>query len=615
MKDGPGRNTHMAKKTTPAQKNAPPKRPEHIPAPGAKNYNRYLLKRCLTYFWPYKLRILIAFLAMLGAGLCDAGTAYLVKPAMDEIFLNKDKTFLVLIPLAYIIITIIKNGGKLTQNYIMQTVGLKVIEVLRDQLFSKIIRLPLRYYEGAQVGQLMSRVINDVAMIRGSMPAIIMMVRQVVTMISLMCVVYYQNLKLALLATVVLPIAFYPFVYFGKRIRRLSRKGQAITADVSVVLNEILTGVRVVKAFSNETVEIERFDRDNRKLLRVALKKSMSDEFSSAAMELVGALAIGLVLYYGGLQVINGASTPGTFFSFVTALALLYEPVKKITNANNNIQGALSGAERVFEILDSDDDIEESGGSIELAAKRDNMEIRFENVGFNYSSEVTALSDINLVIRPGERLALVGPSGAGKTTFINLLPRFYDPSSGRITLNGTDLRDYTLTSLRRNISIVSQDNFLFNTSIRDNIAYGQPGFSDEQVESAARAAYAHDFIMEMPEGYATVVGERGVRLSGGQKQRLTIARAIAKDSPILILDEATSALDSESEKIVQKALENLMQGRTSIVIAHRLSTVLSSDRIVVMQGGAVESMGTHKELLESSPLYAKLYSMQFGESE
>ena len=605
----------MSETTPKARAKSFPQKPAYIPAPGAKNYNRYLLKRSLSYFWPYKGRIILASIAMLLAALCDAGTAYLVKPAMDEIFLNKDQTYLLLIPLAYLVITVVKGGGRLVQNYMMHSIGLKVLEVLRDQLFTKIIYLPLRYYEGAKVGHLMARVVNDVAVIRSSLPAIITIIRQIVTMISLMGVVYYQNWRLAILATVILPVAFLPFVYFGRRLRRLSRKGQQIYADASVVLNEILNGVRVVKAFSTEEAESDRFDRENRRLLRVALKGAMSGEASSVAMELVGALGIGLVLYYGGLQVIEGVSTPGTFFSFVAALALLYEPIKKITTANNTVQAALAGAERVFEILDSEEDVEESGGSVEVPKPLQNMELRLENVDFLYSPEITALKNINLNIKQGERLAIVGPSGAGKTTFINLLPRFYDPTSGRITLNGIDLREYDLVSLRKNISIVSQDNFLFNYSIRENIAYGQPHFTDEQVIDAAKAAYAHDFIMEMPEGYATHVGERGVRLSGGQKQRLTIARAIAKNAPILILDEATSALDSESEKIVQRALENLMQNRTSIVIAHRLSTVLSSDRIVVMQNGQIEAIGHHKELLDKSPLYAKLYEMQFGESE
>lgn len=551
---------------------------------------------------------------MLLAALGDAGTAYLIKPAMDEIFMNKDRTYLILVPFAYFAIVLFKSGGRLVQSYIMQSCGLRVLEHLRDELFTKIIRLPLRYYEGAQVGNLMSRIISDVSMIRTSMPAVVTIVRQAVTMISLMAVAYAMNWKLAILATVVLPVAFFPFIYFGRKLRRLSRKGQAILADASVLLNEILGGIRVVKAFSNESAEAERFDTENKRLLKIALRQAMSGEASSAAMELVGAVGIGLVLFYGGLQVIEGHSTPGTFFSFVAALAMLYDPVKRITSANNTVMAALSGAERVFEILDSNDDIEESGGSVQMPDKLDGMEIRLENVSFSYSSKVTALKNLNISIRQGERIALVGPSGAGKTTLVNMLPRFYDPTEGKITLNGTELHEFDLASLRGKISIVSQDNFLFNYSIRQNIAYGQPDFTDDQVIAAAKAAYAHDFIMDMPEGYDSLVGERGVRLSGGQKQRLTIARAIAKNAPILILDEATSALDSESEKIVQQALENLMKGRTSVVIAHRLSTVLSSDRIVVMHGGKIEAIGSHRELLEKSPLYARLYEIQFEDN-
>lgn len=448
----------MAEKSTAPKNPAIPLKPGEIPEMGAKKYNRYLLKRCLGYFWPYKWRIVIATLAMLMAALCNAGTAYLVKPAMDEIFLNKDRTYLILIPIAFVLITLTKGSGKLLQNYMMNSMGLKVLEVLREQLFSKIVRLPLRYYEGAQVGQLMSRVLNDVGTIRASLPAVVLAIRESITFVSLMCVVYYQDWQLAILATIVLPAAFLPFSYFGRRLRRLSRKGQAVAAETSVILNEILSGIRVVKAFSTEEKESKRFDSENKRLLKLSLKQAMSDEASSVAMELIGALGISLVLYYGGLQVISGNSTPGTFFSFVAAMALLYEPIKKITTANNRIQNALAGAERVFEIVDSSENVEEAGGGVELATPLDKMEIRLEDVSFRYNEESTALHDINLTIRQGERLALVGPSGAGKTTFINLLPRFYDPTSGRVTLNGVDLRDYDLASLRGNISIVSQDN-------------------------------------------------------------------------------------------------------------------------------------------------------------
>lgn len=583
------------------------------PGMGEKGYNRYLLKRCLAYFSPYKARIALSVLALILVSLAEAATAYIVKPAMDDIFLNKDRTALYLVPLAFLIITLGKGTGRVLQNYMMQYCGLKVLERLRDELYDKIIKLPLRYYEGAQVGQLMSRIINDVAMIRSSLPSVVMIARQTLTMLGLICVIFYQNFTLALVAVVALPLAFFPFMHYGRKLRRLGRRGQEVYADASVLLQEILSGIRVVKAFSTEKSEGERFNQENSRMLRISIKQVLAGETSSAVMELVGAAGIGLVLFIGGLQVLEGKSTPGTFMSFMAALALLYEPVKRLNTANNEIQRALAGAERVFDILDSRQDVEEQGGDLKLDAPPGRLELVFENVSFTYSAEVTALRGLNLRIRPGERLALVGPSGAGKTTFINLLPRFYDPTEGRVTLNGLDLREYDLASLRRHISIVSQDNFLFNCSIRDNIAYGQPGLSHEEVCAAARAAYAHDFIMAMPEAYATITGERGVKLSGGQKQRLTIARAIAKNAPILILDEATSALDSESEKIVQQALENLMRGRTSIVIAHRLSTVLSADRILVMREGRVEAEGTHRELLERSPLYARLYAMQFGE--
>ncbi|MDR2050759.1 MAG: ATP-binding cassette domain-containing protein [Deltaproteobacteria bacterium] len=594
-------------------RNARDKENGKLPPPGSRGYNIYLLKRCLTYFIPYKIFILISFAALILVSLAEAATAYIVKPAMDDIFLNKDRTALYLVPLAFVIITTGKGAGRVLQNYMMQYCGLKVLEKLRDELYNKIIKLPLRYYEGAQVGQLMARIINDVAMIRSSLPSVVMIIRQLLTMIGLMGVVFYQNFELALVATVALPLAFFPFIHYGRKLRRLGRHGQAIYADASVLLNEILSGIRVVKAFSTEKEEGERFDQENRRLLNISIKQVLAGESSSAVMELVGAVGIGLVLFIGGLQVIEGTSTPGTFMSFMAALALLYEPIKKLNSANNEIQRALAGAERVFDILDSKENVEEEDGTVELPLPSPRMELRFEHVCFAYNRESVALRDINLDISHGERLAIVGPSGAGKTTFINLLPRFYDPTEGRITLNGLDLRAYTLSSLRGNISIVSQDNFLFNCSIRENIAYGQPDFSEEQVTAAARAAYAHEFIMSLPEAYATVIGERGVRLSGGQKQRLTIARAIAKNAPLLILDEATSALDSASEKIVQQALENLMRNRTSIVIAHRLSTILGADRILVMQDGRIEAEGTHRELLERSPLYSRLYAMQFKE--
>jgi subfamily B ATP-binding cassette protein MsbA len=495
----------------------------------------------------------------------------------------------------------------------MQYCGLKVLEKLRDELYSKIIFLPMHFYEGAQVGMLMSRIINDVVAIRASMPALVMMIRQVITLGSLLVVVFYQDAWLAFWAIIVLPLAFFPFWYFSKRLRELSRKNQAKLGEVSTLLQEVLSGIRLVKSFCTEKKEAERFDKENRRLLRIALKQSLAGEFSSSAMELVGALGIGLVIWFGGLQVITGESTPGTFFSFVTALVMMYEPIKKITASNNDMQKALAGAERVFEILDDPDLTVEKSGNVPFDGPF--QELVFEHVSFTYGDGTPALNDCSFRISAGQRVAIVGPSGAGKTTFVGLIPRFYDPGQGNILLNGVPLTEYSLSSLRNAISLVSQDNFLFNMTVQENILYGTNGFGGEEARQAACAAFADSFIEAMPEGYDTVVGERGVKLSGGQRQRLTIARALVKNAPLLILDEATSSLDSQSEYIVQQALDNLMEDRTTIVIAHRLSTVINADRILVMDKGRIVAQGSHAELLESSTLYAKLYAMQFNVRE
>lgn len=575
-----------------------------------KNQTLQLLWRCIGYFAPFKLHILAAFAALGVVALSTAGAAYLVQPALDEIFIKKDSTALLFVPLMLIGVFVAKGASLFVQKFLMSYCGVKVLEQLRYELFAKIICLPLDFFGETRVGMLMSRIISDVNLISSSLPELIRMAQHVLTMIGLTGLIVYRDPKLAFWACLVFPLAVYPVIYFGKKLRKNGRKMQAKVADVSSHLQESFNGLRVIKAFSTEEMERAKFKDTVAKLVRIGIKGKVYNLLSSPIMELIGAVGAGLVIWYGGREVIAGNRTPGEFFSFMTAMVLLYDPFKSISQANNTLQQALAGAERVFEILDAPDILEESGGDVEFEPPFENLS--FEGVTFFYpGTKEPALRDINLEIRAGERVALVGQSGSGKTTLAHLIPRFHDCQTGMLKLNGRPVREYSLKSLRTNIGIVSQDPFLFNLSIRDNIAYGSLDANQHQVEQAATAAYAHEFIQQMPEGYDTVVGEKGVKLSGGQKQRLTIARAIMKNPSLLILDEATSALDTESERIVQHALENLMQGRTSLIIAHRLSTIINADRIVVMEKGKILNIGPHNELIQKCQAYKKLYRIQF----
>lgn len=574
----------------------------------------YYLRRSLAYFRPYKFRIIISMLAMGLVAAASAYTAFLVKPALDEIFINKNEDALITIPLLVILAFAVKGFFRVIQSYQMRFCALKVLERLRNDLYFKIIRLPIEFYDTNRVGILMSRIINDVDLIRSSVPELIMIVRHVLTMIALLFVVFYRDVYLATWAIIILPLALFPLIYLGKKLRKLARKNQEKIADISSILQEIFSCIRVIKAFATEKMETRHFYRQNAKLVKIALKGAFYDCTSSPLMEFIGSLGMGLVIWYGGSQVIAGNSTPGTFFSFMTALLMLYEPFKKISKSNIAIQRALAGAERVFEILDSEQIKEEEGGKTPFPVSF--QKLTFQNTTFFYPNcQEAALKDISFIVHSGEKLAIVGPSGSGKSTLVNLIPRFFIPQEGTIFLNNLELKDYSLSSLRRSIGMVSQEAVLFNTSIRENIAYGLDEVETKELEEVCKAAYAHEFINTLPQGYETIIGERGTKLSGGQKQRLTIARALLKNPPLLILDEATSALDTEAERIVQKALENLMQDRTSIVIAHRLSTILSADRIVVLDQGQIVDIGTHAQLLTTCKLYKKLYEMQFQEHE
>jgi subfamily B ATP-binding cassette protein MsbA len=571
-----------------------------------------MLKRSLAYFLRYKARVGLAVLGMAVVAPCAAASAWLVKKTVDDVLIHKDVQALKFVTIAIVVLMTAKGIFRFMQNYYMNTAGLLAINDLRNDLYAKIVYLPMHYFNESQVGMLMSRVLNDVGLIRGSLPSMVMLTREAFSVIGLAFYVFYLDWKLAFWGTIVLPLALYPFIYYSRRMRKLGRRTQGHVSDVSVRLQEGLSGIKVIKGFAKENSEVTHFMDENNKLVGSSIKQIQASEQSSRVMETIGSFAAGLVLWYGGSRVIDGDLTTGALLSFLTALAMLYDPIKRINAANIDIQMALTGAERVFEIMDAADTLAERGGSVELAGPF--KEISFNAVRFTYNgANRPALDGIDLQVRAGERIAIVGSSGSGKTTLANMVPRFFDPQEGTILLNGRPLADYTLDSLRRGMGLVSQEAFLFNASVRDNIAYGAvDGYTQEEVEAAAKAAYAHDFIMELPEGYDTLVGERGVKLSGGQKQRLTIARAIMKNPPLLILDEATSALDTESERIVQLALENLMQERTSLVIAHRLSTILTADLIVVMAEGRIVDQGKHAKLLERCEIYKTLYEMQFG---
>ncbi|RLA91812.1 MAG: ABC transporter permease, partial [Deltaproteobacteria bacterium] len=424
--------------------------------------------------------------------------------------------------------------------------------------------------------------------------------------------VFYQKWDWALITFMIFPISIIPIVKFGKKIRKFSKKSQIKMGSITTLLHETISGNRIVKAFNMEDYESKRFSEENHRLFKIIMKRQTIRALSSPVMETLGGLGAALIILVGGMAVIKGKVTPGTFFSFVTALFMMYQPLKSISKMNNIIQEGMAAGKRVFEILDLKPGIHDKEGAIHLSGIKEGIE--FKNVSFKYEDE-WVLKDISFKVRKGETVALVGMSGGGKTTIANLIPRFYDIQHGTILIDGVDIRDYTIRSLRDNIAIVTQQTILFNDTVRNNIAYGNHEKNDEEVIKAAIAANAHDFILKLPKGYNTIIGEAGIKLSGGERQRISIARALLKDAPILILDEATSSLDTESEKEVQIALNNLMKNRTSIVIAHRLSTIRNADKIIVIENGKIVEKGTHEELLALKGYYKKLYDLQFVTQE
>lgn len=564
-------------------------------------------------------KLALAMVCMVVVAGATAASAYLVKPMLDDIFINRDKTKLLLIPGAAILVFFLKGAGSFGQGYLMNYVGEQIIKHFRISLYEKIIDLPLAFFHREKTGVLMSRITNDVNIVKGMVStAVTSLLRDAFTVVALTFVVLYMDWKLAIGAFLVLPAAFYPIVLFGRRVRRFSTGSQEAMADLNVFLHETFTGTKVVKIFSMESFERERFRKRAETLFRLGMKTTIAKSLSSPVMEFLGGIGIAFIIWFGGSRVISGASTPGTFFSFLTAVMMLYDPIKKLSTLNNTIQEGIAALTRIYDVLERPSEIEDPVDPAQFesnmqtgGAGKDPGGVRFENVTFSYNpDEEPVLRDVSLRVDPGEVLALVGMSGGGKTSLVNLVPRFYDVTKGRVLVNGLDVRLCSLKDLRSRISIVTQEPILFNATVRDNIRYGRMDATDEAIKQAAKAAYAHGFIMGFPNGYDTPIGELGSRLSGGEKQRLCIARAMIKDAPILILDEATSALDAEAEGVVQKALANLMKGRTTLVIAHRLSTIDHADKIALIKEGRVVEQGTHDELMDKKGEYFKLQTMQ-----
>lgn len=572
--------------------------------------NKDIFKRLYEVIQPYQVKLLVAMLAMICVSAGTGAQTWLVKDVLDKIFIEKNTFYLELLPLVLLLIFFLKGVVYYIYSILLEQVGQSVIRDFRLDIFNHIHKQSLSFFNKMPTGTLMSRVISDVALIQQAVSkALVGAVRDFFQVIILLGVVFVMNWRLAMITFIVLPIAAYPIVKFGRLFRKISTSTQEEVAHVSNILHETITGHRIVKAFTKEAYEGKRFQGQVTRLFVLTMKDAKYRCLQHPMMEFIGGGAIALIIWFGGKEVIGGDMTPGTFFAFLTALIAAYEPVKNVTKINSTIQQGLAAAARVFAILDIEPEIRDKKDAIALPPFSDRIECK--NIRFCYNDEEPILSNINLTVPAGQALAIVGPSGGGKTTLTNLIPRFLDLKEGSIVIDGRDIRDVTVASLRNQIAMVTQQTILFNDTVRNNIAYGDQQAPEQKIHEAAKAAHAYDFIKALPQGFDTMIGESGARLSGGQRQRIAIARAILKNAPILILDEATSALDTESEREVQNALENLMKDRTTLVIAHRLSTIKNADRIIVIKDGVIVEQGTHDSLIAQKGEYEMLYTMQY----
>ena len=571
--------------------------------------NKALLFRIYRALQPYRSKLIISMLAMAAVAMCTGVQTYMVKDGLDKIFIEKNPLYLYSFTIIIVLTFAIKGAFYYTYDVLLEWVGLAVIRDFRSRIFKHIHIQPLAFFHTYPTGTLISRVISDVTLMQQAMSsALVGVLRDFFTVVVLLGVVFYLNWKLALFCFVVFPFAAFPIIKFARVFRRLSTKGQEETANISNMLYETITGNRIVKAFNMQAYENDRYNKQLTTLFEVTVLDAKFRCLQHPLMEFIGGVAIAAFIWFGGKLVIEGVMTPGEFFALMTSLVVAYDPVKRLGKVNSTIQQGLAAATRLFDILDTEPKISDKPEAKILPAFQDR--IVFDNVGLVYDDNTVALKDINLTVPAGQTLAIVGHSGGGKTTLTNLVPRFLDVTSGSVTIDGYDIRDVTMATLRDQIAMVTQQTILFNDTVKNNIGYGSLGRSEAEIAEAAEAAHALQFIQGLPAGFETIIGEGGARLSGGECQRISIARALLKNAPILILDEATSALDTESEREVQSALENLMKNRTTFVIAHRLSTIKNADRIIVINNGKIVEDGTHEELLAQHGEYDRLYSMQ-----
>lgn len=574
-----------------------------------------LVKRLLReYVSRHLSKIMVAVVCMIAAAAMTAVNAWMLQPVLDEIFFKQDRQMLTLLPAAIMVVALINGVATYGHTMIMRQVGQRIIADMQLKLFSHLMNADLGLFSDQAAGRLISRFTNDIQLMRNAVSNVLTgIAKELLTMVFLIGVMFYQSIELTMIAFIIFPLAIFPVIRLGRRMRKISDSTQAQIGLFAAQLDETFQGVRVVKAYGQEQYEVERARSTIERLFQLYVKSSRVQAAASPIIESLAAVGIAAVIWYGGVHVLDGQTTPGAFFSFIAAMIMAYRPAKMLASLNTNLQEGLAAANRLFNVLDTKPQIADKPHAAPLHITQGS--ILFDHATFRYTPDGGGITDMNLTIPAGKTVALVGPSGGGKSTIMNLILRFYDLEQGRIAIDGQDIRDVTLASLRASMSLVTQETILFDDTVRANICYGTPEATEDHIIQAAKDASADEFIRQLPQGYDTLIGPRGAKLSGGQRQRIAIARAMLKNAPILLLDEATSSLDTTSERAVQQALQRLMHNRTTLVIAHRLSTVIDADLIYVIERGRMVEQGTHSSLLIQNGTYARLYADKFESGE